>query len=356
MKWVISFLLFLLSTIAFGQDSTKSPFTVSGYAEVYYSYDFNKPVNNSKPQFIYSHNRSNEVNLNLGFLKGAYSSDWVRANLSFAAGTYITANYASEPDGLKNIYEANIGIRLSKKNNLWLDAGIMPSHIGWEGAVSKDDWTLTRSIAADNSPYFESGVKIGYTSKNEKWYLSVLILNGWQRIHRVNGNSTPAFGTQIIYKPSAKIIINSSTFSGNDKPDSVKQMRYFHDFYSIIQITGQLGITLGFDIGWEKRLLTNKWNNWFTPTLILRYTLGSKWAIAGRVEYFNDVKQVIIYTGTINGCHLYGASLNVDKLICNNVWWRNELKTLNSKNAIFQKGNALVKCEVSITTSFAINF
>ena len=81
----------------------------------------------------------------------------------------------------------------------------MPSHIGWEGAVSKDDWTLTRSVAADNSPYFESGVKIGYTSKNEQWYLSALILNGWQRIHRVDGNSTPAFGTQITYKPSSKI-------------------------------------------------------------------------------------------------------------------------------------------------------
>lgn len=356
MKWLISFILILLCVQVFAQEAKRSPFTLSGYAEVYYSYDFNKPINNKKASFIYSHNRTNEVNLNLAFLKTTYDSGGIRANLSLATGTYMTVNYASEPDVLKNIYEANIGIKISKKDNLWLDAGIMPSHIGWETAVSKDDWTLTRSIAADNTPYFESGAKIGYTSKNEKWYLSALILNGWQRIQRVNGNTTVAYGTQITYKPSAKFTINSSTFIGNDKPDSLKQMRYFHDLYLIIQVADQFGITAGFDVGWEKRLHTNKWNNWFTPTLIVRYTPDSKWAIAARAEYFNDENEVIIYTGNINGCNLYGASLNIDRLIHNNVWWRTEFRTLNSKDAIFQKGNELVKSDVSITTSFAISF
>lgn len=356
MKWFISFLLIFLSIHTLAQDSTKSVLTVSGYAEVYYSYDFNKPVNNSQPSFIYSYNRVNEMNLNLGFLKVAYNSDWIRTNLLLAVGTYMNANYASEPDGLKNIYEADIGIKLSRKNNLWLDAGIMPSHIGWEDAEGKDNWTLTRSIAADNSPYFESGAKIGYTSNNGKWYLSALILNGWQRIQRVNGNTTPAFGTQITYKPSSKITINSSSFIGNDKPDIVKQMRYFNDFYSIIQVTDKFGITFGFDIGWEKRLYSNKWNNWFTPVLLLRYTPDSKWAIVARAEYYNDENEVIIYTGNINGCRLYGASLNIDKSIHKNVLWRTEIKTLNNKDAIFQKGNELVKSDVSITTSFAISF
>ena len=133
-------------------------------------------------------------------------------------------------------------------------------------------------------------------------------------------------------------------------------MRYFHDFYSIIQITDQVGITFGFDIGWEKKLNSNKWNNWFTPTLILRYTPDSNWAFAARAEYFNDEKEVIIYTGNMNGFNLFGASLNVDKLIHNNIWWRIEARTLNSKDAIFQKGNGSVRNDVSITTSFAISF
>jgi hypothetical protein len=89
-------------------------FTVSGYVEAYYSYDFNKPMDNNRPGFIYSHNRHNEFNLNLGFIKGTYNAERVRANLALAAGTYMNANYAAEPGVLKNIYEANAGVKLSK--------------------------------------------------------------------------------------------------------------------------------------------------------------------------------------------------------------------------------------------------
>ena len=73
-----------------------------------------------------------------------------------AAGTYMNANYAAEPEYLKNIYEANAGIKISKNENLWIDVGILPSHIGFETAIRKDNWTLTRSMVAENSPYYES--------------------------------------------------------------------------------------------------------------------------------------------------------------------------------------------------------
>ncbi|HZX73425.1 MAG TPA: outer membrane beta-barrel protein, partial [Cyclobacteriaceae bacterium] len=64
---VIIILSFLISfSGALAQES--SPFSVSGYAEMYYIFDFNKPVNNTRPEFIYSHNRHNEVNINLGLI------------------------------------------------------------------------------------------------------------------------------------------------------------------------------------------------------------------------------------------------------------------------------------------------
>jgi hypothetical protein len=92
------------------QDSTetKNPFTISGYVEAYYNHDFNKPVNNTIPGFLYNFNRANEVNLNLAFIKGNYSTDRVRANIALAAGTYMNANYSAEPSVLKNVFEANM--------------------------------------------------------------------------------------------------------------------------------------------------------------------------------------------------------------------------------------------------------
>ena len=84
----------------------------------------------------------------------------MRANLALMAGTYAQDNLSAEQDALKLINEANVGFKISKTKNIWIDAGIMPSHIGWESAIGKDNMNLTRSLAAENSPYFETGAKI----------------------------------------------------------------------------------------------------------------------------------------------------------------------------------------------------
>ena len=344
---------------AIAQDSiqTKNLLTISGYVEAYYNHDFNQPVNNTVPGFLYNFNRANEVNVNLAFIKANYATDRVRANVSLATGTYMNANYGAEPGVLKNIYEANVGMKLSKSSNLWLDAGIMPSHIGFESAVGKDNWTLSRSLLAENSPYFESGAKLGYTSKNEKLYIAAMYLNGWQRIQRADGNSTPAFGTQITYKPTSAITLNYSTFIGNDKPDSLKQMRYFHNVYGIFQLTPTFGLTAGFDFGSEQKVKgSNGYNNWYTPVLIARFAPTDKIRMAARGEYYADKNGVIISTGTANGFKTLGYSLNFDYLPVENVMWRLEARSFNSKDAIFTHDDRVKRQNYFITTSIALSF
>ena len=126
----------------YAQEEKKAPLTVNGYAEAYYIRDFNNPLNNTRPSFVYSHNRTNEINLNLAFIKANYSTENVRANLALAAGTYMNANYSAEPGVLKNLYEANVGVKISGKHNLWIDAGVFSAHIGVESAVGKDGAVL----------------------------------------------------------------------------------------------------------------------------------------------------------------------------------------------------------------------
>ncbi|HWV29826.1 MAG TPA: porin [Dyadobacter sp.] len=342
------------------QDSTATvpSFSVSGYLEAYYNYDFIRPKNNTTPSFMYNFNRAGEVNLNLGFIKGAYSSERVRANLALAVGTYMNANYAAEPGVLRNIYEANAGIKLAKKANLWLDAGIMSSHIGFESAIGKDNWALTRSLVAENSPYFESGAKLNYTTDDGKLYLAALFLNGWQRIQRVDGNTTPAFGTQITYKPSAAVTLNYSTFIGNDKPDSVRQMRYYHNAYGIFQLSQKWGVTAGFDYGTEqKEKGSGSYNHWLVPVMIVRYSPTSKINLAARGEYFQDEKGVIISTGSPDGFKTWGFSANMDYAVTGNLLWRIEARTLSSKDAIFsQRDGSMSKGNTFLTTSLAISF
>lgn len=355
----------LLGTLAFGlsnlnaQDSIKTanPLTISGYLEAYYSYDISNPVNHERPSFFYSFNKHNEVNLNMGFVKANYTNDKVRGNFALMAGTYAQYNLAGEQGLLKNVFEANVGVNISKKQNVWIDAGIMPSHIGFESAIGKDCWNLTRSILADNSPYYESGVKLSYTSKNEKLYLAAMYLNGWQRIQRIPANQTPAFGTQLTYKPNSKITLNWSTYAGNEQPDSLMQMRYFNNLYAQFQITKKLGVIAGFDLGMQQmKKDTSAYNNWYSPVLIVQFKPTEKIRIAARGEYYSDEKGVIIATGTPNGFQTIGYSLNFDYLPTDNVMFRIEGRGLSSKDQIFSMDNKPSTENYFITTSLAISF
>ena len=350
--------LLLFSSINSYAQEEKKTLTLSAYTEVYYLYNFNKPINNTQPAFLYNFNRNNEVNLNLGFVKAGYNTEKVRTNLALMTGTYTQANLVAEPEVLRHIFEANIGVKLSAKSNFWLDAGIFPSHIGFESAIGKDNYNLTRSILAENSPYYEAGVKLGYTSKNEKWFLSALILNGWQRIKRPDGNTTPALGTQVTYKPSESVTLNSSTFIGNDKPDSLRQFRYFHNYYGIFQLDKKLSVITGFDIGLEQKSKgSSQMNAWYSPVLIVKYNASDKVSLSARSEFYSDKKGVIISAITPDGFKTLGFSANVDYAIYKEVLWRIEARALKSKQSLFERRNGTMSTGSTwLTTSLAISF
>lgn len=344
-------------TTAKAQEKPLSPFTFSGYIDTYYSYDFGNPDNHVRPGFFYSYNKHNEATLNIGLAKVSYAKDIIRGNFALMAGTYAQYNMAAEQDLMKNIYEANVGVKISKKSNLWIDAGIMPSHIGFESAIGKDCMNLTRSILADNSPYYEAGVKIGYTSKSEKWYLAAMYLNGWQRIQRVDGNQTPAFGTQLTYKPSGKATLNWSTYAGNEQPDNDRKWRYFNNLYGQFRLSGKTSLTTGFDIGAQQKTKGSSDHDiWFSPVVIAQYKPTPKIQLAARGEYYSDENGVIIATGTPNGFQTFGYSANFDYIVSDNVMFRLEARSLNSKDAIFTRNDNPTGTNVFITTSMAISF
>ncbi len=345
---IFSTLLFNTGTINAQTDSTK-PVTYSGYAEFYYSYDFSNPGNHEKPAFLYNHKRHNEVNLNLAYAKASYNKNNIRGNIALMVGNYAQYNMSAEPAWAQFVYEANLGVKFSKKHNIWLDAGIMPSHIGFESATGADCWTLSRSIAAENSPYYEAGVKLSCISKNEKWTTAFLVLNGWQRIRKPDYIQKPSFGMQVNYKPNNKLTLNYSNFIGTDKPDSINAIRLFHNLYAIFEPTSKIGLTAGFDAGTDKYNAKN-YGLWYSPVLIIRYAVNNNSRIAARLEYYNDPDQVIVSTGTKSGFKTFGASLNYDFTVTKLVLWRSEIKNYQSADEIFNNK----KNNFSFTTAITI--
>lgn len=350
MRCTLITLFLLISFSCFSQNDSVNKMRISGYLETYYSYDFSNPDNFEKPDFSYNYKKHNQLNVNLAFIKANYQSKRLRSNLALMTGNYTMNNLSAEPNWAKPLLEANIGYKPFEKHEFWIDAGVMPSHIGFESAVGSDCWNLTRSILAENSPYYESGIKFNYTNEKQDLYIAFHVLNGWQKIAISKGDEKPSAGIQVNYKPISSLTLNYSNFIGNIYLDSSSALRTFHNLYAIYEASSKLSFIFGFDIGTQKRLGT-KTAVWYTPAIISKINLTEKSKIATRLEFYSDQQQAIITTSTPNGYQTFGASVNYDYQISPKVVWRAELKKYHSKDPIFryaQNSNELTSATMAL--------
>lgn len=77
---------------------------------------------------------------------------------------------------IKYVNEAYIGLNLDKANKHSIEVGILPCYIGFETATSASNLTFIRSLLAENSPYFMTGIKYSY-KPSDKWSFAALVNN-----------------------------------------------------------------------------------------------------------------------------------------------------------------------------------
>lgn len=306
----------------YSQDSAvKNKIQISGYCEVYFSKDDNNNwQNESKQNHIYNHKNNNNLGINLAFVKASLNTTKYRGNIAIMYGDYAKNNLSNEPKFYQNVFEANVGLKLLKQKNIWLDIGIMPSHIGFESAIGADCYTLTRSLLAENSPYFETGLKLSFTNKKENLITSFLYLNGWQNVKRKFGFKEPSFGFQVNYKPNQNLQINYSNFLGYVIIDSFYNYRHYHNFYAIYQASKSVSVIAGLDVGIENTRI------WLSPVIMAKKTFNQKSTIATRFEHYNDEYEKAIQTKKGNGFIVNSLSINYDFKLKQNLLLRSEVK------------------------------
>ncbi|MBI4553720.1 MAG: porin [Candidatus Latescibacteria bacterium] len=330
--------------------SSNAKLSVGGYVDVYYAFAFTRPPSRDR-SFTTQPFRHNEFNINVALIDVKYTADNVRGRFALHTGTYAQSNYAVEPPLLQNIHEASAGFRPGK--SWWVDMGIFPAHIGFESAISKDNWTYSRSLMADYSPYYEAGLKLS-GPLSEKLTLGVLVMNGWQNIHETNNDK--AFGTQLQFKPNDSALLNWSTFVGNEAPDSqASQVRIFNNFYGQTSLRRNVDAAIIFDIGFQKKPSVSQYASWYTGALIGRVTVSPTIRIGGRMEYYADNDQIIIVTGTPDSFQTFGVSVNLDYAVSDNFLFRVEGRLFDSKHKVYPSSTGLRRNDGFLATSFALS-
>lgn len=339
------FLLLLAPAMATAQlvhinpgGDTSRTLSLEGYADVYFGFDFNQPDEAVRPYFV-SYSRHNEFNINLAYLSLKYSSPRARATLTPGFGTYMNANYNAERVTLRNIVEANIGVKPWANKNIWLDAGVLPSPYTNETAVAYDQIMYTRSFAPEYVPYYITGARLSLPL-HQKLNLYLYLLNGWQVIEDVN--SPLAFGSQLEYRPDGHWLINWNTYIGNEesKMNPRLRTRYFSDVYATYSSSRWTLATCIYGGIQELNDPEKKKGYWGQGNIAAKYALNAQQAVNARIEYFSDADGIMIQS--VTGQDHFGttsASLGFQQNIGGNVQFRLEGRYFRSNKEHYYDGD-----------------
>ncbi len=335
MKSTSKIILFALifSTNTLYANKLDTSLKVNAYLEAFYNFTQRDGTINSMPDLYVNHRDLNQLSINTAIIDFNYSKSRFRANAGLMTGSYSKYNYSGFDYDYKNIYQLNIGFELSKKHDIWLDAGIMPSHIGTETIIGSDNMTLTRSLNAESTPYYETGLKLSKTSKDKKWNIALLYLNGWQTI-RKSSFYYNVFGTSLVFND------NKNTFGWNtilihdiDARTFANDI-IFNNFYYKKRLNNKLDLFLGYDIMANTYNINYRILNWTTATIITSYKLNDKHSIALRAEqyknYSENLAQGMLSYMPYNIDYL-SASINHDFRINGSLMFRSELKYLKTE-------------------------
>ncbi|MBX7095634.1 MAG: porin [Flavobacteriales bacterium] len=350
--WILMFIFTSISSFSQSDslEKNKRELNFVAYSDFFYAWDFNQPKGEKRQDYFYNYNLHNTFYLNQAFVGFEYNAQKFHSKFIVQGGSYVDQNYASEPDGLKNIAEAYLGFSLGKNNKWNIDAGIFSSHIGFENTVSFDNLTLTRSLCAENSPYFESGLRLKY-SANERLDVVGLVLNGWQNIQTKGMKDRISGGTQINWRPFSVLEFNWSTFFG--QVDS--SMRYFSNVYGKTSLGKKLKLIAGFDIGVQSdkgKIIRPA--AWYSPVIIMQYAFSERYTTGLRFERYSDPGGKIL---GVQDIHIHSISANMDFKPSDSFIFRMEIRYFINKNAdVFKRQNDLVRDDLLLTTGIAYRF
>ena len=339
------------------QSSDTSAIRFGGFLDAYYAFDFNRPAEHDRA-FTTQAARHNEFNINLASLAGVLDGRRLRGRIAIQFGTSVQANYASEPhigkisgpDVSRFLQEAVVGYRFGR---VWIDAGVFLAAFGSENWESRNNWTYTRSMIAENSPYYETGVKATWRV-SRRLSAQAHLINGWQNVSE--NNSTKALGIRIDYAPSAKTEFAYDAFLGDEAADSLPSaLRMWHETIVTLFPASRFRIRGTLDYGQQKKQPTGS-SSWWGYAIVARYAISDKVAVAMRGEQYADPDQVILATSRSYGFPASGWSINSDVAAARQALLRVEFRELTGKDPLFPSDQNLVRRDRMAVVSVALSF
>ena len=356
-------------------DSVRVAF--GAFVDGYYAYDVGRPPQRDRAfaggaPFTTQPARHNEFNVNLAFAEARLEAPRYRGRLAVQFGTSVQSNYAGEPrqgqlsgpSVQQYVQEAVAGYRLAE--GLWVDGGIMFSHVGMESWVSRDNLTYSRALVSDYSPYYSTGVKLTWAA-SPRLTARLDVVNGWQNISE--NNEGKGAGLRLDFAPDAATTLS---YYNLFTEEAGTRLRTFNGVGARVA-RGALTLLGQADVGTQRRAPgAGGHGTWYGLLGVARARVASAAALVVRVERYDDRDQIVLATGTRPqgggtvanpAFRASGASVGVDVSPTGFAGtprrlWRTEVRGFRNRDPLFPDGTepAPTRTSAFAATSLALTF
>lgn len=281
-----------------------SSLTFSGSADVYYRFDFAKTRMNNFTSFTNSHN-SFELGMASTKLEYKHGKVSMVADLGFGKrAKEFSYNDEGTSTAIKQLF-----VTYAPADWIKLTAGSWATHVGYELVDPQLNRNYSMSYLFTNGPFFHTGIKADISSG--KHGIMIGVANPTDLKEVPDGVINRKFllaQYSLAVNDNTKLYFN---YVGGKAPDSSRCNQFD------LVVTGRLGNKLS--IGYNGTVASvQQWDgaknmsgkNWWGSALYLSVDPKDWFGITLRGEYFNDEKQLKVFSAAPEGGNIFATTLS----------------------------------------------
>jgi hypothetical protein len=292
-------------------EEPKSSTTVTGFADVYYRYDFGKTKSNSLTSFTNSHN-SFELGMASVKIEHKMSKVSMVADLGFGKrATDFSYNDQGVLAAVKQLY-----ISYAPADWVKFTAGSWATHVGYELVDPYANRNYSMSYMFTNGPFFHTGVKADFTAGKHGFMVGVSNPTDFKTAPEDGINKKFLLAQySLAASDNVKLYLN---YVGGQAPDSAKTNQFD------LVVTGKVSdkFSLGYNgtvssakIKDNGKYLDSK--SWWGSALYVNVDPKSWFGLTLRGEYFSDENQLKVYSSQLKGGSVFATTLSANFRIHN---------------------------------------
>jgi hypothetical protein len=231
--------------------------------------------------------RSDTLHVNMGMITIDHAPAPVGFHVDVGFGETFDIIHSGnrDPNAWKYFKQAYVSVKPKSWHGVELDAGEFVTSAGAEVIETNQNYNYSRSLLfAWAIPYSHTGFRLQYPIGSH-FTGSFQVVNGWNNVEPINSGKTFGFTGAYAWK---KVTWNNNYYVGPEHAHTTNGWRNLYDTNIVVNQTDNLSWYLNFDYGRDKNVGAGA-SQWTGLAGAARYAIGKKYAVAARLEFFNDM-------------------------------------------------------------------